>query len=542
VNAKELAQQADNLYSKRTQLLLLWQEIALNFYPERADFTYRRVVGQEFAVNLATSYPILARRDLGNSLGTMLRPTAKSWFHPRVAHEGPKVDIEARRWLEWAEGVQRRAMYDRASLFTRATKEGDHDFSAFGQCVISIELNKNADTLLYRCWHLRDVAWAENAEGNVGQIFRKWKPTSRNLCNTFPGRCHPNVEQVALKDPFAEVECRHMVVESDMYDGKFRTPYVSIYYDQDHDKVLEEVGIYNKFYVIPRWTTVSGSQYGYSPATVAALPDARLLQAMTATILEAGEKFTNPPMVAVQEAIRGDVAIYAGGITWVDRDYDERLGEVLRPLTQDRSGMPMGRDMQADTRSMIAEAFFLNKLSMSNPDRGKAEMTAFEVGQQVQEYIRNALPIFEPMEMDYNGAVCEMTFDTLMRAGAFGSPFNMPKTLRGSEIEFHFESPLHDAIESEKGAKLQQAKMMMADAIALDPSNADVLDAQVALREALIGIGVPALWVRSEDEVAQRAQARQQQQNVQQTLANVQQGAEAAKALGEASQAMRPAA
>jgi hypothetical protein len=542
VNAKELAQQADNLYSKRTQLLLLWQEIALNFYPERADFTYRRVVGQEFAVNLATSYPILARRDLGNSLGTMLRPTAKSWFHPRVAHEGPKVDIEARRWLEWAEGVQRRAMYDRASLFTRATKEGDHDFSAFGQCVISIELNKNADTLLYRCWHLRDVAWAENAEGNVGQIFRKWKPTSRNLCNTFPGRCHPNVEQMALKDPFAEVECRHMVVESDMYDGKFRTPYVSIYYDQDHDKVLEEVGIYNKFYVIPRWTTVSGSQYGYSPATVAALPDARLLQAMTATILEAGEKFTNPPMVAVQEAIRGDVAIYAGGITWVDRDYDERLGEVLRPLTQDRSGMPMGRDMQADTRSMIAEAFFLNKLSMSNPDRGKAEMTAFEVGQQVQEYIRNALPIFEPMEMDYNGAVCEMTFDTLMRAGAFGSPFNMPKTLRGSEIEFHFESPLHDAIESEKGAKLQQAKMMMADAIALDPSNADVLDAQVALREALIGIGVPALWVRSEDEVAQRAQARQQQQNVQQTLANVQQGAEAAKALGEASQAMRPAA
>jgi hypothetical protein len=542
VNARELAQQADNLYGKRTQLLLLWQEIALNFYPERADFTYKRVVGQEFAVNLATSYPILARRDLGNSLGTMLRPTAKSWFHPRVAHEGPKVDIEARRWLEWAEGVQRRAMYDRASLFTRATKEGDHDFSAFGQCVLSIELNKHADALLYRCWHLRDVAWAENAEGSVGQIFRKWKPTSRNLCNTFPGKCHESVEQVAKKDPFAEVECRHMVVESDMYDRKFRTPYVSIYYDQDHDQVLEEVGIYNRMYVIPRWTTVSGSQYGYSPATVAALPDARLLQAMTSTLLEAGEKFTNPPMIAVQEAIRSDVAIYAGGITWVDRDYDERLGEVLRPLTQDKSGMPIGRDMQADTRSMIAEAFFLNKLSMDNPARGKAEMTAFEVGQRVQEYIRNALPIFEPMEMDYNGAVCEMTFDILMRGGAFGSPFNMPKSLRGSEIEFHFESPLHDAIESEKGNKLQQAKVMLADAIALDPSNADVLDSKVALREALIGVGVPALWVRSEDEVAARSAARAQAANTQQMLANVQQGAEAAKAVGEASQALRPAA
>jgi hypothetical protein len=333
-----------------------------------------------------------------------------------------------------------------------------------------------------------------------------------------------------------------MVVEADMYDGHFRTPYVSIFYDYQHDTILEAVGVYNQVYVIPRWTTVSGSQYGYSPATVAALPDARLLQAMTATILEAGEKFTNPPMVAVQEAIRGDVAIYAGGITWVDRDYDERLGEVLRPLTQDRSGMPMGRDMQSDTRSMIAEAFFLNKLSMQQPQRGKAEMTAFEVGQMVQEYVRNALPIFEPMEMDYNGAVCEMTFGILMRGGAFGSPFNMPRTLRGSEIEFHFESPLHDAIESEKGNKLQQAKVMLADAIALDPANADVLDAQVALREALIGVGVPALWVRSEDEVAKRTAARQQAANTQQMLANLQQGADAAKSLGEASQAMRPAA
>jgi hypothetical protein len=327
-----------------------------------------------------------------------------------------------------------------------------------------------------------------------------------------------------------------------MYDGKYRTPYVSLYYDVQHEKVIEEVGVYDPIYVIPRWQTVSGSQYAYSPATVAALPDARLIQAMTYTLLEAGEKFTNPPMIAVEEAIRSDVAVYAGGITWVDKGYDERLGEVLRPLTQDKSGMPIGREMQMDTRAMIAEAFFLNKLSMQQPERGKAEMTAFEVGQMVQEYIRNALPIFEPMEMEYNGAICDMTFNKLMRAGAFGSPYDMPRSLRGAEVEFRFESPLHDAIESEKGNKLLQAKAMLADAIALDPANADVMDSQTALREALLGVGVPARWVRSEDEVQQRSQARAKAASLQQTLANVTQGAQAAKALGEASQAFRPAA
>ena len=49
---------------------------------------------------------------------------------------------------------------------------------------------------------------------------------------------------------------------------------------------------------------------------MAALPDARLLQAMTYTLLEAGEKTTNPPMVVTKGAVRSDVSIFAGGLTW----------------------------------------------------------------------------------------------------------------------------------------------------------------------------------------------------------------------------------
>jgi hypothetical protein len=30
------------------------------------------------------------------------------------------------------------------------------------------------------------------------------------------------------------------------------------------------------------------------------------------------------------------MTIFDGGITWVDAGYDERLGEMLRPLNQDR--------------------------------------------------------------------------------------------------------------------------------------------------------------------------------------------------------------
>lgn len=539
---KELCEQGDKLFSKRASLMSLWQEIAQNFHPAKSDFTMQWMLGRDFSSDLASSYPILTRRDLGDQVGQMLRPTAKPWFHMRTSDVSMDNDVESRRWIEWAEATMRRAMYDRDTQFTRATKETDHDFVTFGQAVMTVQpaISANGPHLLYRAWHLRDTAWAENDKGKIGQVYRKWKPTARQLAQMFPMTVSEEIKKASVEDPFREVQCRHMVLESEMVDGNFkRYPYVSVYYDQENDTTLEMKGSFNLIYVIPRWEHLAQSQYAYSPATMTALPDARLIQAMTLTLLEAGEKYTNPPMIAVKEAIRSDISIYAGGITWVDADYDERLGEVLRPLSQDKSGFPIGIEAQRDCRALISQAFFLNKLTM--PQRA-AEMTAFEVGQRVQEYIRSALPIFEPMEAEYNGALCEITFDILLRNGGFGSPYAMPPALRGANIDFSFVSPLHDAIESEKSHKFMEASALIAQAVQLDPSSANVVDGSTALRDALNGIGVPAMWQRTMEEEMRITQAQAQKAAQAQQLAALTQGAAAAKDIGAAAQSFAPAA
>jgi hypothetical protein len=117
---------------------MLWQEIAENFYPERADFTYHRSLGTDFAANLMTSYPVLCRRDLGDQTGMMLRPTAKPWFAAWACPEGEREDNDASAGCS---GPPRRCAAPCTTprrLFTKATKEGDHDWSCFGQCVISV--------------------------------------------------------------------------------------------------------------------------------------------------------------------------------------------------------------------------------------------------------------------------------------------------------------------------------------------------------------------------------------------------------------------
>ena len=541
----KLLEDGRRLFSDREVLHSFWQEVALQFYPEVADFTSSRYVGEEFADHLSTSYPLLARRTLGDSLSALLRPVSLDttspgvWFSIRADGQRDE-DTAARRALERMTGVMRRAMYDRAAQFVRATKEGDHLFATFGQAPLHIGLSRAKDTLLYQCWHLRDVAWTENAEGRINAVWRQWKPTATQLIDSFGAKAAKQVHEKLRDSPYAKVSCWHIVIEADLYERrgsggkKVRTPWVSIWIDADNEHVMEETGVWARGYVIPRWVTVPGSQYASSPAVTAALPDARLMQAMTLTLLEAGEKFADPPVVATQESIRSDIQLFAGGVTWIDAEYDERLGEALRPLYQPQAGqgVGIGLQMRADVREMIAKAFFLDSLSL--PPADVRDMTAFETAQRISEWIRRAMPIFEPMEFEYNGAVCEETFDILMRNGAFGPMDDLPDSLRGADIVFKFESPLHESADRRKGQKFLEAKAALVQAAELDPGALPMLDARKTLRDVLASIGVPADWTRDEREMEEIEQARQEAAAAQQMVGGAAAGAEIARNLGAA--------
>lgn len=525
MNAKDLYGEGEHLFTHRTNLMLLWQEIAEHFYPERADFTYLRSLGNEFASNMMTSYPMLCRRDLGDQIGQMLRPSDKEYARI-VPLDLRRQDNDAQRWLEWAGRTQRRAMYDRRSQFVDSQKMSDNDFACFGACIDQVRMARSNDRLLFMNWHPRDVAWKQNESREISGIWRKCNVTARDLVAIFKEKVHEDVRKCLTGNPpkpFEEFECYHMEVEADLYDkDSGNMDWWSIWYDCKHHTVMEEVAIPEPTYCIGRWVKPGTSQYPMSPACILALPESRLLQAMTYTIIEVGEKIANPPLIAIDQAVRSDINVYAGGITWADRDYDNP-SDVLRPMNVDSKGLPLGLELLQDSRAMIHQAFYLNKLTL--PQRSN-DMTAYEVGQRVQEYIRNALPLFEPMEEERNGAIWEKTFNLMRRMGAFGSPLDMPKTLRGADLQFQFESPLRDAIDQIKGQKFIEAGQYLAAAVQLDPAAAALVDAKAALRDVLAGVKVPATWVRNEAAVHRiEAQAVQQEQ-AQQALATMQQGSE----------------
>jgi hypothetical protein len=543
---RALIQRSDFLLGQRGSLLSLWQCVADNFYPERADFTITRAIGDEFADHLTSSYPIIVRRDLGNSFTSMLRPSGQDWFQVSVGRED-RLDNAGKAWLENASNVQRRAMYDRVAMFSRATKEADHDFAAFGQAALSEEINWRRPGLLYRTWHLRDMAWCDGADGQMDFITRRWKPTAIDLVRDFPKTVSTKVREMVEKDngrrAYEDVNVRHVVVRAENYDGpyggpKAKLPWVSIFIDCDNQTVLEEKPRRTSYYVIPRWQTVSGSQYAFSPATVAGLPDARLIQSMSYTLLTAGEKAANPPMIAKQEVVRSDMGVYSGGVTWIDAEYDERLGEALRPIASDYRGLPAGQGMLSDARALLETAFYLNRLTMPPPG---PEMTATEATFRAEEYIRQAAPLFEPMEAEYNAPLCENTFDDLLYAGAFGSLEDIPESLRGADIKFKFEGPLIRAKDRELATTFVNSKALIAEAVQLDPAMAKIMNTEKALRSALKGGGTPSDWLKDEDEMAEISAQMAEREAAARQADFIGKGAAVVEQVGKAGQAVQQA-
>ena len=527
---KELVELDQELFKNHGPVNTLWQTLAEHFYPERADFSVRRNVGQELADSLVDSYPILVRRDLGNSFSAMLRDG--DWFKVGINGE---PDHAGQMWLDWASQRLYKLMYHRQANFVRATKEGDHDYATFGQACLTVQRNRRADGPLFQCWHLRDCAWFDDENGQVGGVTRRWSPTYHQMVSFFGDKCHDEVRTQAPKKPFSKGDVRHMVLPAEMYDPELAdkgTPWVALFVDVHHQTILEEVPMDYMMYVLPRFQTIAGSPYAYSPATVVGLPDARTLQAMTHTLLEAGERYARPPLIGTQKVVRGDVDLSPDGITWVDKEYDERLGAALQPLKQDRGGFPIGLELREGIVDVLASAFYINKLTLPEVTR---DMTAYEVAERMKQYRRENLPLFAPIEAEYNGQLCETAFELCMQNGWLGSPYDIPESLQGADIEFKFESPLTASEEEEKANRFQQMSQMLAEAAQLDQNVIQNVDFDGAFRDAVVGLGAPAKWLHSMEEVmAGRQQANQQAQMVQ--------GAEMAQMMGDAAQSMEAAA
>ncbi|RVG88677.1 portal protein [Sinorhizobium meliloti] len=528
----------------------LHQEIAEFFYPERANFTQEIVYGEEFASHLTDFYPVLVRRELGDQLGSMVRPADRQWFKAAASNEDIARDRSAAEFLEFMTSVNRSILYSRDSGFRRAAKEADNDFATFGMSWRQVTYNKKRDNLLFRCHHPKNCAGAEGPDGQVWHVHRKCDMTAHVMAHWFGEDKLPQAAKDALakKDTKSTFKLRHVFIPLEIYEPYRKFPkgaqWADIYVT-DEGKILQELPAFTFDYIVPRWQTVSGLFYAFSPATIIALPQARMLQRMMMTIIEAGEKQVDPPLIATDEAVTSPIDLSAGGITYIDSEYDERLGAALRPIDLGKN-VALGVDLVNDARRLLADAFFINKLApMASAQR---EMTAYQTAQIVSEYIRHALPLFEPIEDEDAGRTLDLVTEKVMRAGGYGPvdrngiPVDMPDILLGQNITYEFNNSLKEARDRQTINAFQESGQLIAMAAQMDPSTVAEVDIRTAFRDAFGSVpGSRADWLVDQEQAQMGRQQMEQAMAQQQQLRQASEVATVAGQAGAAAQEVQAA-
>lgn len=513
--AKEVWRVSEQLFERQRQFLPLWQALAEIFYPERADFTMQQSDAKERFDGIYDGEPQVMRRDLANAIGSMLRPRNREWFFGRAAQEDLNEIDEVKRWCEEQTRRTRNILYWPQANFTSAMSEGDNDYVCFGNHVLRYTENRNRTGLLFTTAHLRDCAWDVNDEQVVDTLCERSRLSLRQIIQMFGLEALPKrLRDIHDKEPFLKLWIRRCVapVEMEAYGKGQRPPrdmQFSSFYILEEDCWPLGEGWFRVFpYLVRRWMTVSGEVYARSPVTGVALADARTLNVAQASILKSVEWAVDGPKIARDDAIIGEIKLGAGEITYVSSDWDERMGAPLQTL---QAGEPrLGHELVDRKHEFMGKAFMLNLLRRL-PEK---EMTAYEAGEWVEQYVQEASPVFEPMEAE-NARLMDGVFERAMFRGAYDPP---PEELQGQELKFEFETPISQALKKVRAQQARQLRASMAEMAQLDPAAIDHVDSDAMFRDEVEGLGV-AKWMRPIQRVMelrqQRAAMQQEQQQKQ---------------------------
>jgi hypothetical protein len=229
------------------------------------------------------------------------------------------------------------------------------------------------------------------------------------------------------------------------------------------------------------------------------LPDIKMVNKMMEATLQGAQKTINPPMMVTDDGVIGRVRLTPGGLTVV------RAGEApIRPLIID-ARVDFGYQAVEDVRKRIRAGFFVDQLQLNQGP----QMTATEVMQRTEEKLRLMGPVLGRQHFEFLRPVVERVFGIMLRRGLIPPA---PEAIQGKSFDVRYSSLVARAQRMSEGQNLARAISVAAPIMQIDPTAADIIDADESIRHVFDVYGVPAKIFRSRRDVVEKRQARAEAQ------------------------------
>ena len=511
-----LARRIKQLEDQRKMWETHWQQVADYCRPRKADITKKRAAGDKRQELIFDGTAIHAAELLTSSLHSMLTNSSTSWFTLKFRSEELEQDDEAKEWLEATE----KAMYEgfARSNFHEQIHELYDDLVLFGTGVMFIEQDEQ-DDLRFSTRHISECFVAEDQQGRVDTVFRRFKMGAQAAVNRFE-KVSEKVAKTAEKEPHQDITVCHAVYPRDQREprsaSKMNKPFASCYFDEDAKIIMSEGGFDELPYVVPRWLKASFEQgYGRSPA-MSCLPDVKMLNKMSEITIRSAQKQVDPPLMLPDDGFMLPIRTVPGGLNF----YRSGTRDRIEPLNTSANN-PLGLNMEEQRRQAIRSAFYVDQLMMGQGP----QQTATEIIARTEEKNRILAPITGRLTAELLQPLISRVYNLMERQMLLPAP---PEFMQGGDIEIEYVSPLAQAQKHGDVQSIVRLLEMMQPLMGVTPDILDYIDNNGLAQHVFKVLGVPATVVRGAQEVQEIRDEREVAQQVQAEAAQAMQVAEAA--------------
>lgn len=528
--AQDIIRQHSQMEGERGTWENHWKEIAERILPRQDWFqASNKTQGDKRTEKMFDATASLALERFAAAMESMLTPRTQHWHKLKVTDSYLSKNKQVNQYLDEVTQILFQVRYSPKANFASQAHEAYMSLGAFGTGALFVDdiIGKG---IRYKSIHLSEIYFAENHNGVIDKVHRKFEMTARQAAQKWGADNLPEKMKSMLEvNPEATFEFIHCVKPNEeRMNGRkdYRgMPYSSYYLSIEGLKVMSEGGYQSFPYAVSRYVTSPKEIYGRSPAMLV-LPDIKMINEMSKTVLRAAHKAVDPPLLLQEDGVlqafnARPSALNFGGI-------NERGEQMVRPL-ETGANVNLGLDMMEQRRKVINDAFLITlfQILVDAPT-----MTATEAMLRAQEKGALLAPTMGRQQSEMLGPMIERELDILARAGVLPE---MPDELREAqgEVQIEYISPLNRAQRAEDGVAILRTLESVTGLAQFDPDVLMVFDSKKIARELADINGVPAKVLRSEEEIAYMKDQQAQQQQLAQLLEAAPVVANSAKTLTE---------
>jgi hypothetical protein len=460
--------------SLRANWRSLWEDCARFGAPRRMGAQGERTDGdRRVTPQIYNPIGIQCTQTLAAALHGMVMNPATKWLNIRLADDNLDEQDAAKHWTS---GVSKRIANALGSPFTAFHTNANQlleDLASLGTAVMYVGQQKTGH-LYVRTYPIFECVLAENEYGFIDTVMRDGMYTTRQMVNIWGGMPGFPSTIRALYDK-GKYDEKHKVLNitaprDDKYrDTRKRTrdnmPIAVCYIFEKEKTLLEETGAEEMPYVAPRWWVASGEINGRSPL-MTALPQIKVSNVATKTVMDASEKAVNPPLTVPHEGLVGPVRRKPGGLTYL-RNKTE-IGQL--PTS---SALAYSSEYIQQLDNAIRTTMFVDQVQFT----GDFKMTATEVLQRQTERMRLLGPVLGRLETEFLNPFVTRVFGIMARNNQFERP---PQEIQDADLRIEYQSPLARAQKSQIAQGFQQVMATIEPlAKALPPQIAEQLVAPI---------------------------------------------------------------